>query len=81
MLSNRKFFWCPDRCDYWGFQLKCLYGYQELRPRLGYELAGLGVSTERREARYFIGICLVPWKGVQCVRRGHSRRSATELGI
>ena len=35
VLLGRKFFWGPDRCVYWGFQVKCVSGDWELILRDG----------------------------------------------
>lgn len=59
VLSGRKFFWCPDRCGHWRFQVKCFYGHWELTLRIGYGMSGLRGVHRMRKARCSTRICLV----------------------
>lgn len=62
-MLGRKFFWDPDRCGHWGFQVKCVSRYREQTPRNG---DGLGEvlrgSRGEKKAECFTRVWLIPWE-------------------
>ena len=82
MLSVvKKFFWSPEGCHFWGSYEKCVSGYWDLILRNEDGLEVVERLCKRKKAGCSTRTYLVPWQWGQRVRRGHSRRSATDLGM
>jgi hypothetical protein len=81
-FPGNKFFLDPDKCGHQGFQVKCVSMYWEMPLRNG-GLGGVGndMVHRREESRVFYQDLLIPLEWEQSVRRGHSRKSATKLGV
>lgn len=62
MLSDKKFFWAPDKCHPWGFQVKmCFYIFRAtLKNTVRLGVMSLRESMGGKKARGFTRISLVP---------------------